>query len=80
MLDNVPYNSSADESGELVRVAGAYQISVHPLVFINPRSSVAKRSNVMETSPPALSALLRPRNVPGCRLRTEQRLADSKPY
>jgi hypothetical protein len=38
-----------------------------------PPPSVAKRSNAMETNPPALSVLLHPHNALGCRLRTERR-------
>jgi hypothetical protein len=73
MLDNVLYNYSADESGELVRIVGAYQTSTSASgVDQPPPPPVAKRSNATETSPPALSALLRPHNVLGCRLRTER--------
>jgi hypothetical protein len=36
MPDNVPYNSSADESGELVRAAGAYRAPLRPRLPIDP--------------------------------------------
>lgn len=36
MLANVPYNSSADESGELVRAAGAYRTPLCPRLPIDP--------------------------------------------
>lgn len=35
-LANVPYNSSEDESGELVRAAGAYQTPLRPRLPIDP--------------------------------------------
>lgn len=35
-LDNVPYNSSADEFGELVRAAGAYRTPLCPRLPIDP--------------------------------------------
>lgn len=42
---------------------------MHDLLF----SAVAKRLSAMETSRPALSALLRDRNVPGYKRKTERR-------
>jgi hypothetical protein len=77
MLASVPYSSSEDGSGELVKVAGAYQTPISPPTDVHAQdllfSAVAKRLSAMEMSRPVLSALLRDLNVHGYRRKTERR-------